>query len=111
MSDIDSDPEIHSQIDEESHNIQAETPLHQRVSALRRSVGQVTARREIDNTIQELDANLARRLDYAGEGQTDARSVLLESSETERAPEAAVMASQATPSSLPTVHGTAAEMF
>ena len=79
MSDIDSDPEIHSQFDEESHNIIAETPLHQRVSALRKLVGQVTARREINETIQELDANLARCLDFAGEEQTDARSVLLES--------------------------------
>ena len=73
MSDIDSDPKIHSQFDEESHDIIAETPLQQRVTALRRLVGQVTARREIDDTIQELDANLARCLDFAGEEQTDAR--------------------------------------
>ena len=73
MSDSDSDPEILSQFDEESCNIHAETQLHQRVSALRRLVGQVTARREIDDTIQELDANLARCLDFAGEEQTDAR--------------------------------------
>ena len=77
MSDIDSDPEIHSQFEEESHDIITETPLQQCVSALRRSVGQVTARREIDETIQELDANLARRLDFVGEEQTYARSVLL----------------------------------
>ena len=114
MSDSDSDPEILSEFDKESQNIAAETPIQQRVSALRRSVGEVTAQRDLDDTIEELqerDANLARRLDYAGEGQTDARSVLLESSEMERAPEAAVMASRATPSSLPTVHGTAADMF
>ena len=77
MSDTDSDPKIHSQFEEESHDIIAETPLHQRVSALRRSVGQVTARREIDEMIQELNANLARHLDLAGKEQTDARSVLL----------------------------------
>ena len=76
MSDSDSDPEILSEFDEESHNIASETPIQQRVSALRRWVGEFTAQREINDTIEELqerDANLARRLDYAGEGQTDAR--------------------------------------
>jgi len=80
MSDSDSDPEILSEFDEESQNIAAETPIQQCVSALRRSVGEVTAQRDLDDTIEELqerDANLARCLDYAGEGQTDARSVLL----------------------------------
>ena len=66
MSESESDPEI-SPLEEQSHDIIAETPLLQQVSALRRLVGQVTAHLEIEELIHELDTDPARYLEFVGE--------------------------------------------
>ena len=75
MSESESDPGT-SQFEEQSHNIITETPLLQQVSALRRLVGEVTARLEVGKLIHELETDPARRLEFVGEEEADVRSVL-----------------------------------